>query len=491
MNRILLSSLLRRRRRHALLAMAVGIGIVVLYWGLSNEARIVAWLAEAPHVAVTVAVCAVAALLILTLASLLAMVSMSRRNLRITLALDNMTQGLCMFNRSARLVVCNEPYLKMYGLSREEAHPGCSLRELLATRKVGGSFSEMGIDEYATNIEQRMAEGKPFSSIVQVRGRAIAINGRPAPGGGWVSTHEDISDRQRQDQEHSAVTAQERRRAAVEAAISVFRPRVETMLKSVAEHAVAMRSTASALFSTSSRASQRAEGAADSSSRASMNVEIVAGAAEELASSIAEISRQLEQTNTIVDTAVTEAGSTHGQIGSLAQSAQKIGDVVKLIQDVAEQTNLLALNATIEAARAGDAGRGFAVVASEVKSLAVQTAKATEEIASQIVSVQVSTTAAVEAIGRIAGRMKEISTYTSAAAVSVRQQQSATGEISHNVMSAAQSSKEIAAVLGDVTGSAVETRGSAESVLAASQAVEAAASSLREEVEGFLQKVAV
>jgi methyl-accepting chemotaxis protein len=217
----------------------------------------------------------------------------------------------------------------------------------------------------------------------------------------------------------------------------------------------------------------------------------VAGAAEELAASIAEISRQLEQTNQIVDTAVTEAGSTHGEIGSLAQSAQKIGDVVKLIQDVAEQTNLLALNATIEAARAGDAGRGFAVVASEVKSLAVQTAKATEEIASQIVSVQVSTGAAVEAIRRIADRMKEISSYTSGAAASVRQQQAATGEISHNVMSAAQSSKEIAAVLGDVTGAAVETRSSAETVLAASQAVESAASSLREEVEGFLQKVAV
>jgi methyl-accepting chemotaxis protein len=490
MKSILLSSLLRRRRRHALLATAIGSGAVILFWGLSNQDSIIAWLGDSPHVAVTVGICAIAGLLVVTLVSLLSVASMSRRNLRISLALDNMTQGLCMFNRSARLVVCNEPYLKLYGLSREDAYPGCSLRDVLESRKAAGMFSE-SIDEYASAIERRMAEGKPISNIVQVRGRTIAINGRPAPGGGWVSTHEDISDRERHDQERSAVAAQEQRRAAVEAAISVFRPRVEAMLKAVAEQAVAMRSTASALFSTSSRASQRAEGAADSSSRASMNVEIVAGAAEELASSIAEISRQLEQTNTIVDTAVTEAGSTHGQIGSLAQSAQKIGDVVKLIQDVAEQTNLLALNATIEAARAGDAGRGFAVVASEVKSLAVQTAKATEEIASQIVSVQVSTTAAVEAIGRIAARMKEISTYTSAAAVSVRQQQSATGEISHNVMSAAQSSKEIASVLGDVTGAAVETRGSAESVLAASQAVESAATSLREEVEGFLQKVAV
>jgi methyl-accepting chemotaxis protein len=197
------------------------------------------------------------------------------------------------------------------------------------------------------------------------------------------------------------------RRAAVDAAIAAFRSRVETMLKTVGEHAMAMRSTAGTLFAASSKTSQRAEGAVDTSNEASVNVEIAAGAAEELSASIAEISRQLGQTNVVVDTAVREAGSTNTQIGSLAQSAQKIGDVVKLIQDVAGQTNLLALNATIEAARAGEAGRGFAVVASEVKSLAVQTARATEEIAGQIAAVQVSTGAAVEAIGRIADRMKE------------------------------------------------------------------------------------
>ena len=133
-----------------------------------------------------------------------------------------------------------------------------------------------------------------------------------------------------------------------------------------------------------------------------------------------------------------EAETTNEQIAGLADAAQKIGDVVKLIRDIAGQTNLLALNATIEAARAGEAGRGFAVVASEVKSLAVQTAKATEEIASQILAVQGSTTSAVDAIRNIAGRMKEISSYTSAVAASVEQQNAATGEISQNVAGAAQ-----------------------------------------------------
>ncbi len=138
------------------------------------------------------------------------------------------------------------------------------------------------------------------------------------------------------------------------------------------------------------------------SNEASTNVETAAVAADELSSSIAEIGRRLNQTTEVVRVAVDEAQVTNQDIGALAQGARKIGDVTKLIRNIAGQTNLLALNATIEAARAGEAGRGFAVVASEVKSLAVQTAKATEDISSQILEVQNSTDKAVEAIGRIA-----------------------------------------------------------------------------------------
>jgi methyl-accepting chemotaxis protein len=322
-------------------------------------------------------------------------------------------------------------------------------------------------------------------------GRVYAISNRPLPGGGWVSTHQDITDQRRQDNERDHMVAQEQRRAAVDAAIVAFRHRAETMLRTVGDNAVAMRSTASTLFAASHRTSERAEGAVDSSNEASVNVEIAASAAEELSSSIGEISRQLAHTNDLVGVAVKEATATNAEIRSLANAAQKIGDVVKLIQDVAGQTNLLALNATIEAARAGEAGRGFAVVASEVKSLAVQTAKATEEIAGQIAAVQASTGAAVGAIGRIADRMQEISQFTAAAAASVQQQNAATSEISQNVASAADGTKEIVAVLGDVAGAATETRASAETVLAASKAVETAAADLRTEVEGFLQKVAV
>ena len=163
--------------------------------------------------------------------------------------------------------------------------------------------------------------------------------------------------------------------------------------------------------------------------------------------------------------------------------------MVKLIRDIAGQTNLLALNATIEAARAGESGRGFAVVASEVKTLAVQTAKATEEIAGQILAVQSSTTGAVEAIRRIAERMREINRYTSAVAASVEQQSAATGQISRNVASAAQGTGVVSTVLAKVSDAATSTRSSAHTVLDGSRAVETAVAELRGEVETFLAKV--
>jgi methyl-accepting chemotaxis protein len=193
----------------------------------------------------------------------------------------------------------------------------------------------------------------------------------------------------------------------------------------------------------------------------------------------------------VVRVAVGEAHVTNQDIGALAQGTQKIGNVTRLIRNIAGQTNLLALNATIEAARAGEAGRGFAVVASEVKSLAVQTAKATEDISNQIQEVQNSTGKAVEAIGLIALRMREIENYTAAVAASVQQQNAATSEISQNVNSAAEGAKLIVTVLSEVGGATTETKQLAQLVLAASESVEEAASNLRSEVEDFLTKVAV
>jgi methyl-accepting chemotaxis protein len=413
-----------------------------------------------------------------------------RTNAQLAMALNNMPQGLCMFDGAFQLVICNDRYRSLYDLKPEQTMPGTSLRKLLETRRATGNFV-VDIDTYIASAKQSIGRGEVFGTVVEIKGRSISISNRPMPDGGWVATHEDITERQRRSQLLDRATEQEERRAALELAISAFRGRAEATLKTVSDHAVTMRQTASSLFEASRKTSERAEGAVQASNEASDNVEVAAAAAEELSSSISEISRQLSQTNSLVSNAVSEASITNDEIGGLAKAAQTIGDVVKLIHSVAGQTNLLALNATIEAARAGDAGRGFAVVASEVKSLAIQTARATDQIGAQIAAVQASTRTAVEGISSIAARMNEISEYTESAAASVHQQNAATGDISQNVASATRGTKQIVTVLTDVVSAATETRQSAETVLTASEAVAAAAGDLRAEVETFLHKVAV
>ncbi len=187
---------------------------------------------------------------------------------------------------------------------------------------------------------------------------------------------------------------------------------------------------------------------------------------------------------------MTEAQDTNDQIATMADAAQKIGDVVKLIHAIAGQTNLLALNATIEAARAGEAGKGFAVVASEVKSLAVQTAKATEDISKLITAVQAATSDAVAAIVRISDRMEEIDGGATVVAGAIERQSTATADISRNVAGAAAGTRQVVAALDQAANAATETARSAESVLTEAQAVETAAAELRREVEGFLARVA-
>jgi methyl-accepting chemotaxis protein len=386
--------------------------------------------------------------------------------------------------------VCNSRYIEMYKLSPQVVRPGCTLRELIQHRKDTGLFSG-DVDAYCTTILEGVSKGSKGIYVQASDGRIVLAKNEPLPGGGWVSTHEDVTEQRRAEEERSAIRDQERRRSIIDTAIGAFRPQVEALLTSVSDSATAMRSTAGILFGSSDQTTQRAESAVGAFNEASTNVETAAVAAEELSRSIAEISRQLTHTGNIVGLATDEARATDGEIAGLAQGAQKIGDVVKLIRNIAGQTNLLALNATIEAARAGEAGKGFAVVASEVKSLAVQTAKATEEIANHILAVQDSTSGAVEAIRQIAARMQEINQNTAALAAAVEQQNSATGEISHNVASAAKGTGHVVSVLGEVAGAATETRSSAEVVRDASETVEQAVANLRVEVEDFLAKVAV
>jgi hypothetical protein len=413
------------------------------------------------------------------------------QNRQLSTAVDNMSQGLCMFNPHGRIVLYNSRYIEMYKLSPEIVRPGCSLHDLMQHRKETGVF--LGdIETYCKQILDGMRSAESLQFFVPASdGRIVLAKNEPLPGGGWVSTHEDVTEQRHAEQERAVIRGQEQRRSAIDTAIATFRPQVEKLLSSVSGSATAMRATAGTLLGSSDQTSQRAESAVQAFHEASSNVETAAVAANELSHSIAEISRQLTHTSDIVRLATDEARATDGEIAGLASGAQKIGDVVKLIRNIAGQTNLLALNATIEAARAREAGRGFAVVASEVKSLAVQTAKATEDIAHHILGVQDSTGGAVEAIRQIAARMQEINQYTSAVATAVEQQNAATGEISHNVASAAEGTGHVVAVLGEVAGAATQTRASAEVVRDASQTVETAVANLRVEVEDFLAKVAV
>ena len=222
---------------------------------------------------------------------------------------------------------------------------------------------------------------------------------------------------------------------------------------------------------------------------ASLNVQTVASAAEELRSSIAEIARQVAQSSTIAGKAVDDARHTDTIVQNLASGAQRIGDVVGLINSMAGQTNLLALNATIEAARAGDAGKGFAVVASEVKSLANQTAKATEDISKQIQEIQTATGEAVQAIELIARTIEELSEIASSIALAVEEQGSATQEIARNVQEAASGTQNVSANIAGVGDGAKETGTAADRVLSAASDLSGQAEQLRSDIRRFISGV--
>ena len=300
----------------------------------------------------------------------------------------------------------------------------------------------------------------------------------------------EIERRQMAERREAEERAQRDRAGNIEQMIGEFRATVTAVISAVTENVSRMETTARTLSSIAAEADNQARAASTSSEQTSSNVRSVAGATEELGASIREISDQASQANTVVQRASEIARNADGLVGQLSSGASRIGDVVKLIRAIAEQTNLLALNATIEAARAGEAGRGFAVVASEVKTLASQTAKATEEIATQIGAIQTSTEQAVESIRQISGVMADISGFTSTIAASVEEQSASTQEIGRNVHEAATGAKELAGNMATVTEAIDETNRSATHVLEASSALTAQAGTLQEAVDQFLERVA-
>ncbi len=268
-----------------------------------------------------------------------------------------------------------------------------------------------------------------------------------------------------------------------------FEANVKGVVDAVTASATQLQSTAQSMTATAEETNRQASSVAAASEQASANVQTVASASEELSSSISEIARQVAESSQMSNDAADQARKTNTQVESLAAAAQKIGEVVNLISDIAEQTNLLALNATIEAARAGEAGKGFAVVASEVKSLASQTAKATEEIEGQIGSIQTATTDAVSAIREIGTTIESLSEISSTIASATEQQGAATQEIAGSVQQAATGTSEVSDNIAGVTQAASEAGASASQVLDAANGLTQQSDNLRAEVDRFLTEV--
>lgn len=290
-----------------------------------------------------------------------------------------------------------------------------------------------------------------------------------------------------QERERNAGAAARQR--AMEAYVGEFEGVVRKSLGELSEASGEMRKTSGDLSAVSRQTNERVEIAGRASNEASTSVESVAAAAEELSASINDISQQAAHAAGIASRAVNQARETDGTVQGLAQSAGRIGEVVGLINTIAAQTNLLALNATIEAARAGEAGRGFAVVASEVKSLASQTAKATEEISEQIADIQRVAGDAINAIQAIGGIIGEVNEVATAIAAAVQEQGAATQEITRSTQYAAQGTKNVSDNITGVKTDADTAAGAADNVKQASETLETQSRQLGQQVSDFLGKI--
>ncbi len=302
---------------------------------------------------------------------------------------------------------------------------------------------------------------------------------------------ENAVEKQRLEAQSEAdkVKAEADKKAAMHALAAGFEASVDGVVQSVSAASVQMLSLARSMSDAARRASERSTTVAAASEEATVNVETVAAASEEMSQSIAEVSGRVSQSAEVTSRAASQAVDASDKVGKLSDSANTIGEVIKLISAIADQTNLLALNATIEAARAGEAGKGFAVVASEVKNLANQTAKATEQIAAQITRMQEDTSGVVAAIDEIGRVIETLNQSAASIAAAVEEQHAATQEIARNTTQAAEGTRQVSGAITDVSSAVTETGAAADQVLSAAQALSSQADRLRGEVKGFLDRV--
>ena len=352
-----------------------------------------------------------------------------------------------------------------WGVGRSVVKPLTGLKERMASLSAGQ------LDAPVAYADRRDEIGEMARTVQVFRDAMIETN------------------RMREQQAAAELRQVETRKADMNRLADQFESEVGEIIELVSVAAGQLESSSTTLSKTADTVSQVSSRASSASGEASSNVHSVAAASEELASSIGEISRQVGTSAKIAGEAVSQAQKTDTRISELSQAASRIGDVVDLIQTVAGQTNLLALNATIEAARAGDAGKGFAVVASEVKTLAEQTAKATDEISQQIADIQSATRDSVAAIKEIGATIGKISEISAAIASSVEQQGSATQEISRNVQRAAAGTSQVEASIVDVQRGAAEAGAASSQVQSAAQSLANESNRLKRGVASFMNSI--
>jgi methyl-accepting chemotaxis protein len=342
---------------------------------------------------------------------------------------------------------------------------------LMSLTSAMGSIAEGELDAHIPGLKRRDEVGQMAKALEVFKENAL-----------------EVKRLQEAQREQAEVEEQARKKMLLDMANS-FEDSVGTIVQAVSGASEELTATAEGMANLSEQSSSQAAGVANSAADTSTNMNTVAAATEELSASITEISRQVSQSAEVANAAVTQADEADKQVEPLALSVARIGEVVELIKSVADQTNLLALNATIEAARAGEAGKGFAVVADEVKTLAVQTTEATEEIRSQITTIQSETDRAVVSIRGISKVIQENDEIISSISAAVEEQNVATSEIARNVEMASQGTNDVSGRVGKVTEAAAETGHAAGELLDAARELGGNAVNLQREMESFLAQV--
>ncbi|MGE0045884.1 MAG: methyl-accepting chemotaxis protein, partial [Hyphomonadaceae bacterium] len=382
-----------------------------------------------------------------------------------SLAALNRSQAIIEFTLEGKILGANENFLKTVGYSLEEVrgqhHSMFAPPELRASAEYRAFWDKLGRGEYDAGQYKRIGKGGREIWIQASYNPILDGNGKPFK---VVKFATDIT-----DQMNIAF-------------------RVKEIADIVASASTEMRATAESMARMAEETTRRSSEVSSAAELASANVQTVSAAGEELSASISEIARQVAESNSVTQRAVAEADRTSVSVQGLADAAQKIGNVVTLINNIAGQTKLLALNATIEAARAGEAGKGFAVVASEVKSLSDQTAKATDEISSQVSAMQAATATSVGAIQSIAETIRKVAEIATAIAGAVEEQSTATREIAVNVAQAADGTSQVSANISGVSDAAHQSSAASGDLLQASNELSRQSEELRHTIERFVNR---